>query len=223
MQAEIATLVLPQIGSISSLSSTGDAIIDKLATAAIEGFDNPGPFSTASEYFEAAGQAAANRHSKDHRSSTSFHRIGISVFCDIVSRTNLFKDVATEGLFPLSHMDLGTQNILIDDEFNFLAIIDWEFAHTAPWQVNHYPMPFPLAESDASIKTILGDPDHSAYKNVLQQEFTRGLYRQGFQSAEEDLKKNGHTLTSSFVNVLDSPASRVYACFTKLGQAPEGG
>lgn len=62
-------------------------------------------------------------------------------------------------------MDLGTQNILIDEAFNFLAIIDWEFAQTAPWQVNHYPMPFPLTSSD--IDDILKDPEHMAFGNVL--------------------------------------------------------
>lgn len=228
MQVEIATLVIPRIGSISSLSPNGEPIIDKLATASLEGFTDPGPFKTAAEYFKAAGQAAINRYcAGDSGSSTSFHRIGIyrigiSIFCDIVFRTSLFKDSATESLFPLNHMDLGTQNIVIDDSFNFLAIIDWEFAETAPWQVNHYPMPFPLAQSNDSIQSILKDPSHCAYKNVLQQDFSRSLYRRGFQSVEEDLKKDGRALTASFVDALDSPASRVYACFTKLGQVPEG-
>jgi aminoglycoside phosphotransferase (APT) family kinase protein len=40
--------------------------------------------------------------------------------------------VDTVEQFPLSHMDLGTQNIIVDNDFNFLAIIDWEFAQTAP-------------------------------------------------------------------------------------------
>lgn len=47
-------------------------------------------------------------------------------------------------------MDIGTQNILVDDEYNLIAVIDWEFAQTAPWQTYDYPMPFPLRESDAN-------------------------------------------------------------------------
>jgi hypothetical protein len=69
--------------------------------------------------------------------------LGTFVFCDIVSSTDLFKD--KELSFPLNHMDMGTQNILVDDEFNFLAIIDWEFAQTAPVQVNHFPSAQPQA------------------------------------------------------------------------------
>jgi hypothetical protein len=33
-----------------------------------------------------------------------------------------------------------------------LGIIDWEFTQTALWQVNHYPMPFPLVGPDENIK-----------------------------------------------------------------------
>ncbi|KND90051.1 hypothetical protein TOPH_05339 [Tolypocladium ophioglossoides CBS 100239] len=221
-QAELATLVYPRIGSISSLSATGEPIIDRLASAAVEGLGDAGPFSTTAEYFNAVGQAAIDRFDADaDGSSMSFLRIGALVFCDIISNTTLFKDIGTEALFPLNHMDLGTQNILVDDDFNFLAIIDWEFAQTAPWQVNHYPMPFPLLFSDAAIRDILRDPSHLAYKNVVRQEFARGLYRQTFQSAGNDLKKKGRPLTASFAEVLDSPASRIYACFTCLGRSPQ--
>lgn len=74
--------------------------------------------------------------------------------------------MSTVEQFPLNHMDLGTQNILVDDTFNFVAIIDWEFAQTAPWQVNRYPMPLPLLGLDT--EDILRDPSHLAYRNVLR-------------------------------------------------------
>lgn len=40
----------------------------------------------------------------------------------------------------------------------------------------------------------------------------------GFQRAEEELVKQGRSLGESVATILDSPASRIYACFTKLGQ-----
>lgn len=222
MQAELATLAYPLIGSISSLSLTGEPVIDRLATAATEGFGHSGPFSTTAEHFSTVGQAAVDKFDTSvDGSPMAFSRIGASVFCDIVSKTTLFKDSGTERLFPLNHMDLGTQNILVDDDFNFLAIIDWEFAQTAPWQVNHYPMPFPLLKSDEAIRHILQDTSHLAYKNVLRQEFARGLYRQKFQSAEKGLEKTGRSLAASFAEVLDCPASRIYACFNNLGRLPQ--
>jgi len=46
---------------------------------------------------------------------------------------------AAKRPFHFNHMDMGIQNILVDDDFNFVAVIDWELAQTAPWEVNHYP------------------------------------------------------------------------------------
>jgi hypothetical protein len=103
-------------------------------------------------------------------------------------------------------MDLGTQNILVDDKFDFQAIIDWEFAQTAPWQANHYPMPFPLLDSDEEIKDILRDPSHLAYKNVSRQESARKMYVDKFRTAEDELRKTGRSLGGSFAEVLNSPA-----------------
>ncbi|KAM3547293.1 hypothetical protein ARSEF4850_010111 [Beauveria asiatica] len=105
VQAELATLAYPGIGSISSLSTTGEPVIDRLATASAEGPRDEGPFSSAG-------------------SPMSFSRLGAFVFRDIIHNTALFEDSDTHGRFPLNHMDLGTQNILIDNDFNFLAIID---------------------------------------------------------------------------------------------------
>ncbi|KAI1188976.1 hypothetical protein F5B17DRAFT_393082 [Nemania serpens] len=154
VQAELATLAYPQIGSISSVSELGEPVIGKLATAYTGELEEAGPFSKAADYFTSLGNAATNK---------TAIRLGAFVFLDIVKTTDLFKDTGTEGSFPLNHMDLGTQNILVDKNFNFVAVIDWEFAQTAPWQVIHYPMPFPLLGPD---EDILRDPSHIAYENV---------------------------------------------------------
>lgn len=46
-------------------------------------------------------------------------------------------------------MDMGTQILLVDDEFNVIAVIDWEFAQSAPLDVNNFLMPFPLNIGDS--------------------------------------------------------------------------
>ena len=61
VQAELATLTYPQIGSISSISKTGEAIIDKLSCGPAEGLINQGPFSSAVDYFIAIGEAVLCR------------------------------------------------------------------------------------------------------------------------------------------------------------------
>ncbi|KAH7009377.1 uncharacterized protein B0I36DRAFT_401714 [Microdochium trichocladiopsis] len=223
VQVELATLAYPRIGSISSVSTTGEPVIGRLASASAEGLRCHGPFSRTAEYFTTVADAPISKldlTDTDSNGVLSFTVLGAFVFRDIVQNTTLFEDSDAEGRFPLNHMDLGTQNILVDDRFNFRAIIDWEFAQTAPWQVNHYPMPFLLLESDTEIQGILQNPNHPAHGNVSRQEFARRLYTKKFRDAEVEQGKTGRSLGSSFAEVLNSPASRIYACFTKLGRLP---
>lgn len=107
--------------------------------------------------------------------------------------------------------------MLIDDDFNIVAVIDWEYAQSAPWQTYHYPMPFPLREPDQEIQDILKDPNHLAHRNVERQNKARMMYKDGFQVAEDELEKQGKVFQRRISDVLDSPASRVFACFSTLG------
>ncbi|GAB0139139.1 hypothetical protein EsDP_00007353 [Epichloe bromicola] len=222
-QAQLATLAYPQIGSITSITESGEPVIGKLSTAAAEGLVPQGPFSTAIEFFTAIGQASLRkaklRDEKRNQNLVPSSMLGASVFLDIVQTTGLFGE--SQPHYPLNHMDLGTQNIIVDDNFNFLGLIDWEFAQTAPWQVNHYPMPFPLLCSDSEIQDALDDPRNIAHKNVSRQTFARQLYSEKFRDAEIMQRKKGQPLGRNFSEVLDSPASRIYACFTKLGGPAE--
>ena len=47
------------------------------------------------------------------------------------------------------------------------------------------------------------------------------MYIKTFQEAEMNLQAEGRPLKGSFVEVLQSRASRVYACFTNLGRLPQ--
>lgn len=105
----------------------------------------------------------------------------------------------------------------VDQDFNFLAIIDWEFAQTAPWEVNHYPMPFPLISADAKIDCILKNPDHIAHRNVSRQVAARKMYRQKFRDAQQALESRGRSLQKSIADMLDGAASRIYAILEKFG------
>jgi hypothetical protein len=170
VQAELATLTFSQIGSISDVSEIGNAVIGKLSTAAADGLVDHGPFSDAAEYFIAIGQArffnTCINPSPDP--IDIFLKLGAFVFLDIVRTTDLFISPKNGEYFHFNRMDMGTQNILVDDDFNFLAIIDCEFAQTAPRQVNHYPMPFPLLSSDAETEKRLKDPKHIAHFNTCR-------------------------------------------------------
>jgi Phosphotransferase enzyme family len=44
------------------------------------------------------------------------------------------------GPFPLCHGDFGHNNIVVDDQYQVLGVIDWEDAYTTPWETIEYPL-----------------------------------------------------------------------------------
>lgn len=175
----------------------------------MEGLKDPGPFSDSLSYFKEVAKAGNTKACQDGESFGT--KLAFVTFIDVVDNTALFTSSAEDG-FPLNHMDMGPQNIPVDDSFNLLAVIDWEFAQTAPWQVNHYPMPFPLTSSDVELEEILRDPDHFAYRNVSRQDATQKMYEEKMQQAEEEMAQKGQPPARSIADWLNGAESRIYAC-----------
>ncbi len=209
-QAQLATLASPQIGSIYYVSDAGEPVVGRLA-AHTSGVAEAGPSSTTIECFAAAAGSAIGKFGQDAK-------VGAKAFRDIVLKTGLFGSRETLERFPLRHMDLEPQNILVDSNFNVVAIIDWEFAQFAPWQTNRFPIPFPLLGLD--IDDILRDPTHLAYKNVLPQRTSQALYLDRFRQAESEVRAQVKLGDKAFSDILHGRASRIYACFTHLGWLP---
>ncbi|KAJ8127251.1 hypothetical protein O1611_g6386 [Lasiodiplodia mahajangana] len=217
-QAELAAFTFPQIGSISQFSRDTGPIIGAIATSSVDGLPAAGPFHSGWDYFVAVAEGLVTHALQRKRSGTEsspFATLGSLVFRNIVRDTDIFK--SSPSPFPLNHMDMGMQNILIDDDFNFVAVIDWEAAQSAPWEVNHYPMPIPLISSDRETAEILYDPGHKAHRNTSRQVGARLLYRQKFKEAERALEKRGNSLHYSIAEVLEGEASRIYGLVGKIG------
>ena len=125
VQAELATFTFPQIGSISHFSNDTGPIIGKLSTAVADGLLNNDPFTEGWDYFRVIADARF-RHSCTNDAAnyegSYYFKLGLFVFKDIVRSTALFKTGGEP--FHFNHIDMGNQNILIDKDFNFLAIID---------------------------------------------------------------------------------------------------
>ena len=101
-QAQLATLTFPQIGSICHITESGEPVIGKLSTAASEGLDPQGPFSTVAEYFTAIGEAALRKETTLYGGNSSrFRKLGALVFIDIVEHEALQR--ATGTLSPQPH------------------------------------------------------------------------------------------------------------------------
>lgn len=178
----------------------------------------------------------------DPNSPSELTKLGHFIFRDLVHNTPLFRSphapsaspsassAAINGPFPFNHMDLGIQNIIVSTSpdyssgggggaiaYDFLAIIDWEMAQSAPWEVCYYPVPFPLLSSHQE-SAILRDEKHPDYDKTIKKRRARDLYREKFREAEEKMEKEGRPLPVSIAGVLEtSKASRCFGVVEKLG------
>lgn len=49
--------------------------------------------------------------------------------------------ILNHGPFPLCHGDFSHHNVIVDDEYNILGLIDWEAALAGPWEVfGNFPL-----------------------------------------------------------------------------------
>ncbi|KAL7816781.1 hypothetical protein V8C44DRAFT_263466 [Trichoderma aethiopicum] len=231
-QTELSTITFPQIGSIAHFSKKTGPTIGPMSTSPLEHLPTPGPFKATHEYFAAiadgfiAEALQKQRHSSSpteydnddtngtQQSNTRYALLGPLIFKAIVHNTPLYKSTRTR--FPLVHMDMGTQNLLVDDDYNIIAVIDWEFAQSAPWEVFHYPMPLAITTSDLKTAERLHDTEHLAHRNASRQVAARLLYRQQFQEAERRLGEKGDALEYSIADVLGGKASRIYGLVEKI-------
>lgn len=106
-----------------------------------------GPFDTATEFFKA--WAAQSKFEKIHTQGiiTSCGGPGPAADEALQAMQEFPAQLAKlleqgplnpefdKGPFPLRHVDFGHNNIIVDDEWNILGVIDWEYAIAAPWEM----------------------------------------------------------------------------------------
>ena len=71
--------------------------------------------------------------------------------------------IRDHGPFPLFHVDFGHHNIVVDDDYNVLGVVDWEYACSVPWERIYFPwtlsvVPAPMAPDNYNEKGMPKDP-----------------------------------------------------------------
>ena len=212
-QALLATLTFADIGAISQYSKSKGPLIGHMAT---DEAGDIGPFSDAWEYHMAIAEGRVKNARKEPSCDPDdkYHLLGPVVHLDIVKNSSLFKS-NRNGPFPLNHLDMGTQNLLMDDEYNIVAIIDWEMAQTAPWEINYYQWPFPPMDRKDDVNWDSLGP--VARSNTQRTFDSQDFYRRKFAQAEIELRNQGRPLAVSISNILDSDESRTYFMMERHG------
>jgi hypothetical protein len=64
----------------------------------------------------------------------------INRFPSLVKALAVRLSTCNNGPFPLMHLDLYQSNIIVDDNYKVLGVIDWEGAHSIPWELLEFPL-----------------------------------------------------------------------------------
>jgi len=59
----------------------------------------------------------------------------VATFPESIGKLASRISIRNHGPFPLCHGDFGHNNIIVDDGYNILGVIDWETAFAGPWEV----------------------------------------------------------------------------------------
>ncbi|KAK1242846.1 hypothetical protein MKX08_005658 [Trichoderma sp. CBMAI-0020] len=131
--AQLSTILLPKIGTIVSVNADGTC-----QQGPIPGLG--GPFDTAREFFKAwADRTKFGMTDEQLREACGPHAAEIipSVlsFAKSIGKLADTLSARDHGPFPLCHGYFGQNNIVVDDNYNILGVIDWEMAFAAPWEI----------------------------------------------------------------------------------------
>ena len=152
-----------------------------------------GPFSTATEYFKAWAKSANFVLPLDQVREIcgeSFEET-MAEIANFPPRVEYLASkiaLRDQGPFPLFHADYGHHNVIVDDNYNVLGVIDWEHACSVPWESIYFPwtlsvVPAPMEPDKYDDDGIAKDCDTRAiideqkeYINTVQEvERKKGL------------------------------------------------
>ncbi|KAG4432826.1 hypothetical protein IFR05_011691 [Cadophora sp. M221] len=133
----MATAKISKLGSLV-LRPNGKVDIGPLPAQ----FGFEGPFSSAVDYFlawaahaEFGNMEFLRDRPKDTDGLRSLKRAVISFPPRLKSAMESRNLVGCENGYPIVHRDFLLHNILFDDAYDIVGVIDWEFAHSAPLEV----------------------------------------------------------------------------------------
>jgi hypothetical protein len=99
-----------------------------------------GPFDTATEFFKAwAAKAEFGMSDEQLQAASGPYAteiiLSVNSFTKSISKLAGRLSVRDHGPFPLCHGDFGHNNVIVDDKYHVLGVIDWETAFAGPVEV----------------------------------------------------------------------------------------
>ena len=124
---------LPKIGTIISAREDGT-----YQQGPIPGLG--GPFDTATDFFKAwAAKTGFGMSDEKLRAASGPYAAeivpSVSSFTKSIDQLADKLSIRDKGPFPLCHGDFGHNNIIVDDEYHVLGVIDLESSFAGPWEI----------------------------------------------------------------------------------------
>lgn len=177
----MSSLTFPRIGSIARLQ---DGTYD---IGPLPGLG--GPFDTATEYLEAWAEAAKFPNlelvrgnsiwqaggkivdNRDTEEEINQLETSILAFPSRLMKLAANIPLRNNGPFPLVHSDFASWNVVVDDDFKIVGVIDWEYSHTGPWEMVHFAMGFmpTPAPMEPDLYDAAGIPWDDEMKEILRE------------------------------------------------------
>jgi len=86
-----------------------------------------GPFKSPADYYESFIQKYIEEGQTRSEEEREIIEVDASLYRRVIEQINF-----ASGPYPLMHWDFGQHNILIDDEGNVVAEIDWTYSRVSP-------------------------------------------------------------------------------------------
>lgn len=147
-----------------------------------------GPFKTASEYFKAWAAKAKFPYSIDHIKRVCGEH-GDDIAASIADFPSKVVDLSDKisapdlGQYILSHRDYGHNNIVVNDDYDILGVIDWEDACVVPPGILEFPLTLQMVPRSMDLPSNYDDRglpidaagvekalDREAYVNYVRRE-----------------------------------------------------
>jgi len=161
-----------------------------------------GPFHTAGEYFHAWAlntkfgmdpgrlEAACGPLTNEIIPSVDGFKAAIQGLAESFS-------IANNGPFPLCHGDFGHNNIVVNDQYQVLGVIDWETAFAAPWEVfAEFPLTLSMTPAKMDAPWNYDEQGNPKDEELLQQALDQRHYVEAVRKAEAAAGLRGNQLIS---------------------------
>ncbi|CZT13631.1 uncharacterized protein RCO7_10853 [Rhynchosporium graminicola] len=218
VHVQLSGVQLPRIGTFLSINEDGTYL-----QGPIPGLG--GPFDTACQFFEAWATNIEFGSPEDKIRAASGQYAdellpSISSFKEAIHRLAGRLSIRNHGPFPLCHGDFGHNNIIVDDQYHILGVIDWETAYAGPWEI-FADFPLTLSAVPRAMDAPWNYDEDGTPKNAstLRQFADRRDYVAFVRQAEEDSGGNGHTLSE----VLENPEKQQLITAMRLYQEGKAG